>query len=107
MSLTLRRGNDKTWEITVKNKITGATVDITGCTLTMTVRSNINSAIFWQDDFTLTTPLLGVAEIEIPAAITEALANASYEYVYDVEIVKTDTKKETLVVGKFIILPVI
>lgn len=107
MNLTLRRGDDKTWEITVKRKDTGAVVDITDCVLTMTVRPSINGDVFFQGIFTLTDPTNGVAEVNITGAVTEGLENKSHEYIYDVEIEKRDHKKENLVVGKFLILPTI
>lgn len=113
MSLTLRRGNDKTWTITVKNKITGEAVDIsTALGMTFTVRPTINGAVLITKTvgagITLTDPTNGVAEIAVAAGDTLGLTNAEYNYVYDVQLVHSDGKIETVVEpSKFLILPVV
>jgi hypothetical protein len=107
----LYRGNDKIWVLNVTDKSTGDPVDITGCTLTFTVRAVLNGDIFLQktvgSGVELTDPENGVAEITVDAADTSGLANQSFEYVFDVEITKTDATKETLCVGKFLVFPTV
>ena len=102
---SFHRGDDKIYEITVKDKVTEIPVDITGCTLTMTLRKTWTDVVFIQKTFTLTDPVNGKAEVAIDAADTSGLTNEKQEYLFDVEILKTTGKKETLLSGKFSILP--
>ena len=99
------RGDDKVYEITVKDKVSEIPIDITGCTLKMTLRKTYSDAIFIQKTFVLTDPTNGKAEVAIDAADTASLPNVKAEYLFDVEILKTTAKKETLLFGKFTILP--
>ena len=104
--LSMERGDDKTYELEVTEKKSPCNpADITGCTIKLTIRPTWQGAIFLQKTFTLTAPLIGEAEVEIVAADTSGLTNERHEYVWDVEITKTDTKMETLCKGKFIIEP--
>jgi len=96
------RGDDKIYELTVKDKQTGLVVDITGCTITMTWREHPDGSIFLQRNFTLTDPTNGVAEIEILAADTQSLTEKK-EFFFDVYILKPTGKGETLLKGKFIV----
>lgn len=103
------RGDDKIYELTVTDKQTGNPVDITGCTITMTLREDWDEAIFLQKTngagVTLTDPTNGIAEITIDAADTSGLdVSTQHEYVFDVYILKTTGKGETLLTGKFIVL---
>lgn len=105
---TMHRGDDKIYELIVTNKQTGLPVDITGCEpptgwIKLTVRETPISAIFVQKTFALTDPTNGKAEVAIDASDTSGLTNTRHEYCWDVEILKTTGKKETLCSGKLIV----
>ena len=102
---TMHRGDDKLYELTVTDKQTGNPVDITGTTTVLTMRGSYTASIFLQKTFTNTDPTNGKAEVAIDAADTSSLQNVQYTYVFDVQITKTSGKDETLLSGKFIILP--
>lgn len=104
-TITMRRGDDKRFELTVTDKQTGNAVDITGCTIALTLRETLTGAVFHSYDFTLTDPTNGLAEVTIPSADTASLTNTKHEYYFDVQITKTDAALETLIFGEFIVLP--
>jgi len=102
----MHRGDDKVYELAVTNKVTGAVVDITGCTLTMTWKEALDEAAVLTKTngagITLTDPTNGKAEIAIDAADTSGFTEKR-TFFFDVYILKTTGKGETLVKGKFIV----
>ena len=102
------RGDDKIYELEVTDKQTGNAVDITGTTIKLTLRETPTDSIFLQKSNgpgEHSDPSNGKTEFAIDAADTSSLSNEKHTYVFDVEITKTDTKVETLLIGKFIIIP--
>ena len=100
---TMYRGDDKLYELTVKDKETGVVVDITGCTIILYWYSKGTDIVEKQWSFVLTDPTNGLAEVSIAAADTSGLTYARHEFEFKVKITKADLKVETLVSGKFIV----
>jgi len=100
ISLKMYRGDDKNYELKVTDKQTGNAVDITGCIITWTWKEKITDTVpFLQKDFTPTDPTNGVAEVEIIATDTNSLT-AKSTFIWDIYILKTTGKGETLLKGK-------
>lgn len=93
------RGDDKYYELTVKDRITKLPVDITGCTIKMTWKK-VDGTQFLQKDFTLTDPVNGLAEVKIEKTDTNSLTEKTV-FDFDVQITKTTDDVETLIKGKF------
>lgn len=101
--INLYRGDDKVYELTVTNRVTGAIIDITNCTIKWTWKvAKTDAAYFLQKTANLTDPSNGKAEFTIDAADTSSLT-AQQVYCWDVEVTKTTAKKETLCTGKVIV----
>ncbi|KXH76246.1 MAG: hypothetical protein AM326_03030 [Candidatus Thorarchaeota archaeon SMTZ-45] len=101
----MHRGDDKLYELIVTDKNTGNAVDITGCMLTMTWKENKKDSGYYLQKtngsgITLTDPTNGKAEIAIDKTDTSGLDKYK-EYFFDVYILKTTGKGETLLEGKF------
>ena len=110
MNMTIHRGDDKVWTLTVKDKSTGLVVDIsTVIDIVLTVRPSLGGATFILKNLAggvaLTDPTNGVAEITIDAADTSSLSVSSHEYIFDVEVTNNDSTIETIAEGKFLVLP--
>lgn len=109
-NLEITRGDDKIWILTVSRKDTGAVVDITDCDLFFTVRDSPDGTILFQKTsdpaagIVLTDPTHGVAEITVDYDDTDGLGNKKAEYIFDVEIIKSTGKIETVCKGKLTIL---
>ena len=105
--LTMHRGDDKIYELTVTNKQTGNAVDITGCTITWTWKEEKEDASYFLQKSNgpgeHSDPMNGKTEFTIDAADTASLT-AKMTYFWDVEITKTTLKKETLCLGKIRVL---
>lgn len=105
---TMYRGDDKTFQITVKDA-DGVAVNITGATLTFSVKIDPNepTPLILKDssdntEIDLTDPTNGIAEIYLVPADTRDLEAGTY--VYDVQIITSGTKKHTLVRANLILL---
>jgi len=97
--LSMHRGDDKSYEITVLNRATLAVEDISGCVILMTWKTHRGAeANFLQKTASLTDPTNGVAQFDIAAADTNSLKAAQIFY-FDIQITKTDAKIETLYEG--------
>jgi len=107
IKINMDRGDDKIYELTVTDKQTGEPVIISGCILTMTWKEDVNqdSADLTKTNgagIELTDPVNGLAEITIDAADTSGFTEKK-EFFFDVFILKTTGKGETLVKGKFVV----
>ena len=103
--ISMVRGDDKAWVLTVALKSTGVVTDITDCSLVFSVKSEFGGALVLQKSLALSAPLVGEADLIIDAADTQSLPNEKSEYVFDIQVTKVTGKKETLLRGTFIVLP--
>lgn len=106
MNKTMTRGDDETFRITITDEDSGLPIDITGCTITLTLRLSYSAAVFLTKSFSLTDPENGIADVTIVSSDTSGLtAGVEHKYKFDIELTNLDTTKETLVKGNFIITP--
>lgn len=102
---TMFRGDDKTFEITVKDSDDVA-VDLTGGTMFFSVKETENdpTALITKDsavgitEIEFTNPTGGIAQIKLVPADTRNLKAG--EYLYDVQFTTTTSTKHTLVKAK-------
>jgi len=103
--ISMVRGDDKAWVLTVALKSDGTVTDITNCSFVFSVKTNFGGSLVLQKSLTLSAPLIGEAELIIDSADTQSLPNEKSEYVFDIQVTKVTGKKETLLRGTFIVLP--
>jgi len=101
--ILLPRGDDRTVEITCTNKLTGAAIDITGATITFTVRATETGAVTFQLTIAQATEVLitnatgGVFEVYIVPANTTSLSAGLFHF--DAQVVLASGKTYTVVKG--------
>jgi hypothetical protein len=90
-NLRLIRGDTPTYEFTITRD--GIAVDLTGATVTFTVRETYDGELVFErtvgDGITVTTPSSGVFQVQPSAANTSARTSAG-RFVADAEIVESD-----------------
>jgi hypothetical protein len=100
----LEQGTDKTLSITVKDKLTGLALDITGWTILCQHRLNWSSSVLVTPTPSLSDPTNGVFTLTYTAAQLAALP-ANKTIVYDVLATRTDSKKIRIIQGKNFVSP--
>lgn len=109
VQLEMVRGDTPVWELAVTDK-NGAPYDISGSTIWMTAKNNIDdtdlAAIFQLStttgEITLTTPLSGLAQIIPTAAATSGLT-ADAQLYYDIQVRTPANRTFTVVKGTLIV----
>lgn len=102
-SLSITRGDDKTWQITVETN--GQPVDLTGATVVSTIRKEYTSKVIGSPVITISSPTNGRLSMtignELSALLTVQSGKRSASYVFDV--VLTLDNKETTYINGYII----
>jgi len=110
-------GRNRTLTVTVTDSVSGAPINLTGCTLKFTVKPDLralDTAALFQlatgTGITHTSPAQGIAEIAIVPANTSALLtapNVPALYQYDITLKDATNKVYTIKTGRFTVrLPV-
>lgn len=104
-TITIKRNNDRTYNTTVKNKDTGAPIDITDYTLVFSVKRNRDdaddAAIIHFVNTTHTVPAEGTTYITIDASETEDVETG--KYYYDILLIGSNQKRSSSLTGLFIV----
>ena len=85
VSLTITRGDDRTWNVAIKDS-QGNPVDITTATYSASIRKEYNSTVIGNPTVTVTDAADGRLELNIPSALSSLLTvrsgkrNSSYVF---------------------------
>lgn len=98
----MEKGDDYSALLTLTDG-TGTAIDITGWTVTFTIKNNYNDsdsdAIYQQIITTHTSPTQGKTTISIPDATSETFDTKTY--LYDIQTVSDATVVKTILKGDF------
>ncbi len=101
-NLEIYRGDDKTWNLTFRDS-TGDSIDITGSTVWLTVKSSISdpdeSALIQKQVTTHSNPTQGETQISLLPVDTSDVSVGRYEY--DMQLIESSGKITTFMRGVF------
>lgn len=102
--LEIEQGVDRVIAITLKDKLTGLPLDLTGWTFQMQIREKYTStSVLYSPTINITSAIDGEIEIVLTDTATAALPAKSL--VYDLEGTRPDTTKIRILKGPAIVDP--